>query len=445
MSGLGGRIHPAQAIVIAYGIALVLGTLALLLPGTREDQGRATFVEALFTAASAVCVTGLFVVDTPTYWTPFGHVIILVLMQIGGIGIMSFASLLGLSVMRRIGLRTRLSIEREVKTVDIGDMKALVTGIVKATVVIEAAVALIVFVRLLIAYESSPARAGWLAIYHSISAFNNGGFALHSDSLMRYVADPWICLPLAGAVILGGLGYPVLFQLRRELGRPLHWTMNTRIVLLMTAVLLSAGTVLVTLTEWSNRDTLGPLSIPGKVLAGFTHSVMARSAGFNSVDTSEMDPVTWLITDILMFIGGGPAGTAGGIKVTTFAVLFFIIYSEARGERAVNVLGKRLPRSTHRQAISIALLAVAVVVASTVVFMATTDFGLDRLLFEVISAFATAGLSTGITADLPAAAQLWLVVLMFMGRLGPITLATALVLRRRTRMYELPKERPIIG
>lgn len=439
------EMHPAQAIIIAYGGVLLVGTLALLLPAAHEGPGRATFVEALFTAGSAVCITGLVVVDTPTYWTPFGHLIIMVLLQVGGIGIMSFASLLGLSVMRKIGLRSRLSTAQETKAVDIGDMRRVVTGIVKTTIVVEGLVTTLVFARLLTAYEDSPGRAAWLATFHTISAFNNGGFAMHSDSLMRYVTDPWICLPLSSAVILGGLGYPVLRQLRRELRHPRHWAMNTRIVMLGTAVLLAGGTVFVMLTEWSNRETLGPLSIGGKILAAFTHSTMSRSAGFNSVDTSAMEPVTWLGTDVLMFIGGGPAGTAGGIKVTTFLVLFFIIYTEVRGERAVNILGKRLPRSTHRQAISIALLAVAVVMVSTIALMASSDFGLDRTLFEVISAFGTVGLSTGITADLPDLAQIYLVILMFLGRLGPITLATALVLRRRTRLYELPKERPIIG
>ncbi|MEU5554382.1 MULTISPECIES: TrkH family potassium uptake protein [unclassified Micromonospora] len=438
-------IRPPQVIVFAYAVSVVLGTGALMLPAAHPGPGRATFVEALFTAVSAVCITGLVVVDTPTYWTPLGHVVILVLIQIGGIGVMTFASLLGLSVMRRIGLRSRLSMAQEVKTVDIGSVGALVTGIVKTTLAIEAVVALVVFVRLLAGYESAPGRAAWLAVFHTVSAFNNGGFALHSDSLVRYVADPWVCLPLCAAVILGGMGYPVLLQLRREWGSPLHWTMNTRIVLLMSGTLLLLGSIFVTVSEWSNRGTFGPLGVPAKLLAGFTHSTMARSAGFNSVDTSAMEPVTWLGTSVLMFIGGGPAGTAGGIKVTTFAVLLFVIITEIRGERAVNILGKRLPRSTHRQAISIALLAVAVVVSSTIALMAATDFGLDRTLFEVVSAFATVGLSTGITADLPAAAQVLLVVLMFVGRLGPITLATALVFRHRTRLYELPKERPIIG
>lgn len=431
--------------MLAYVAALCAGTGVLLLPAATTAPGSASLVEALFTSASALCLTGLNSVNTATHWTSVGHVVILVLTQLGGIGIMTFASLLGLSVARRMGLRSRLAAAGEARITDIGDVRTLVAGIVKATVVIQAIVALALFARIALAYESSPARAAWLAVFHAIGAFNNGGFSLHSDSLTRYATDAWVMLPICAAVILGGLGFPVLFQLRRHLRRPLHWSMNTRIVVLFTAILLILGAAGTLLAEWDNRATLGDLGPADKLLVAFTHSTMARSGGFNTVDTSQLEPSTWLLTDVLMFIGAGPAGTGGGIKVTTFAVLFFIISTEVRGERAVNVLGKRLPRSTHRQAISIALLAVAAVVTSTGILLSTTGLGLDQLLFEVISAFGTVGLSTGITGDLPDAAQVFLVVLMFIGRLGPITLATALVLRRRTRLYELPKERPIIG
>ncbi|SDR82732.1 potassium uptake protein, TrkH family [Paraoerskovia marina] len=439
------RLHPAQMIVLGFFSALVLGTLALMLPVATAGDEPADFMVSLFTAASAVCVTGLTVVDTPTHWSGFGQVVILLLIQVGGLGIMTFATTLGLLVTRRMRMRSRLSAAAETKTGSIGGVRGLLIGVVRTALLIELAVAFVLWLRWWIGYGEHPLQAAWLAVFHSVSAFNNAGFALWSDSLSRYVADPWICLPIIGAVVLGGLGFPVLHQLRRYHGRVLHWSMNTRIVLLMTGVLLALGSVLFLATEWANPATLGRLDLGGKVLAAFTHSAMTRTAGFNTIDTSAMTSTSWFGTDILMFIGAGPAGTAGGIKVTTFAVLFFIILTEVRGEAAVNVLGKRLPRTTHRQAISVALLAMAAVVGSTMILLAMEDFGLDRTLFEVISAFATVGLSTGITPDLPTAAQLILVALMFMGRLGPITLATALVLRRRRRMYELPKERPIIG
>ncbi|HEX8768261.1 MAG TPA: potassium transporter TrkG, partial [Jatrophihabitans sp.] len=260
-----------------------------------------------------------------------------------------------------------------------------------------------------------------------------------------FVADPWICLPVALASIAGGLGFPVLIQLRRDLAHPRFWTLNTRLVLAATGVLLVSGALFVTGMEWSNDDTLGKLSPGGRLLAGFFLSAMARTAGFNTVDIGALDPATWLGMDVLMFIGGGPAGTAGGLKVTTFAVLFFIIYTELRGDGAVNALGKRLPRSVHRQAITVALVSVAVVVLATLALLIMTEFTLDQVLFEVMAAFTTAGMSTGITPDLPLAGQLILVLLMFLGRVGPVILASGLALRRTTRLYELPKERPIIG
>ncbi|MFW6598483.1 potassium transporter TrkG [Propionibacteriaceae bacterium Y2011] len=221
--------------------------------------------------------------------------------------------------------------------------------------------------------------------------------------------------------------------------------MNTRLVVWGTGVLLVLGAVFVTAMEWNNPRTLGALPWHERVLAGFVQSVQTRTAGFNNLDISQMDSATWLGMDALMFIGGGPAGTAGGIKLTTFAVLFFIIVAEVRGDGAVNVFGKRLSRAVHRQAITVALGAVALVAGGTIGLMLITDFSLDVLLFEVVSAFATVGLSTGITAQLPAAGQLVLVFLMFIGRLGPMTFATALALRDRRLLFELPKERPIIG
>lgn len=449
-SGVRTRLHaraqqPFQVIVVGFAAAGAVGTLLLLLPVSSTQTGGASFVEALFTSTSAVCLTGLVVVDTATFWTPFGQAVILGLIQVGGFGILTLASLLGLLVARRLGLRTRITTATETHSVGIGDVRSVVVGIIKFSLVFEGLTALLIAARLAVGYDEPLPRAAWLGLFHGVSAFNNGGFALYSDGLIGFVGDPWMCLPIAMAVITGGLGFPVLLQLRREPLGLRHWSMNTRVVLLGTAVLLLAGTAFVTAMEWSNSRTLGALDTRGRLLAGFFQAVMPRSGGFNSVDVGAMDPATWLGLDVLMFIGGGPASTAGGIKITTFAVLFFIIYTELRGEGAVNVLGKRLPRSTHRQAITVALLSVAFVVVPTLVLLTITEFTLDQVLFEVTSAFATVGLSTGITANLPAAGQLLLVALMFIGRLGPITLGSALALRQQTRLYELPKERPIIG
>lgn len=439
------RLHPAQAVVVGFAGAIAAGTALLMLPISKTGPGGASFVEALFTATSAVCVTGLVVVDTPVYWTGFGQVVILLLIQLGGLGIMIFASLIGLLLARKLSVRSRLYAATEAKAPGLEDVRGVVRGIVLISLTIEAAVFLPLFARFALHYRYSVGEAAWHGVFHAVSAFNNAGFALYSDSLMRFVADPFVCLPIATAVILGGLGFPVVMQLRRELWNPLHWGMNTKLVLAATAVLLVAGTFYITLIEWSNPATLGRLDPWARVLAGFFQSVQTRTAGFNSIDIGAMHDETWLGMDVLMFIGGGPAGTAGGIKVTTFAVLFFIMLTELRGEGAVNVFGKRLSRAVHRQAITVVLIAVAAVMAGTGAIMLLTGEGLDRALFETVSAFGTVGLSTGITADLSDPARIVLVLMMFLGRLGPLTLGSAIALRERRILYELPKERPAIG
>ena len=439
------RVHPEQAVVIGFGSAILVGTALLMLPISTAGGAPPSFVDALFTATSAVCVTGLTVLDTPTFWSPFGQVVILLLIQLGGLGIMIFAALIGLLLARRMSVRSRLNTASEAKAVGFDDVRGLVRGIVLISFTIEAATFVLLFPRFLLGYGYGAGEAAWHAVFHSVSSFNNAGFALYTDNLIGFVSDPWICLPMAGAIILGGLGFPVIMQLRKEFTRPLHWTMNTKLVLTGTVTLLVAGTVYITAIEWNNPATLGGLDPASRVLAGFFQSVQTRTAGFNSLDIGRLNDETWLGMDVLMFIGGGPAGTAGGIKVTTFAVLFFIMMTELRGEGAVHIFGKRLSRAVHRQAITVVLIAVAGVVIATALLMIITGLDLDKLLFEAVSAFGTVGLSTGITPGLPDAAKVILVLLMFLGRLGPLTLGTALALRNRRILYEYPKERPAIG
>lgn len=441
----GIRLHPAQVVVVGFATAVLVGTLLLLLPPMTAEPGGTSFIDALFTATSAVCVTGLTVVDTALHWTPLGQVTILALIQLGGLGIMIFASLVGLALARKLSVRSRLNTVAEAKAVGFDDVRGLVRGIVGISFAIEAVTWMLLFPRFLFGYGYSAGEAAWHALFHAVSSFNNAGFALYSNNMMDFVADPFICLPMCAAIILGGLGFPVIMQLRREFPRPLHWSMNTKLVLSGTAVLLLAGTVYLTAVEWDNADTFGGLDPAARLLAGFFASVQTRTAGFNSVDVGLMHDESWLAMDVLMFIGGGPAGTAGGIKVTTFAVLFFILLTELRGEGAVNIFGKRLSRAVHRQAITVVLVAVGAVMVATLLLMHLTGLAYDVVSLEAISAFATVGLSTGITPNLPPAAEIVLVFLMFLGRIGPLTLGSAIALRERRILYELPKERPAIG
>lgn len=419
--------------------------MLLALPFAQAPGAAVSPLDAAFTAVSAVAVTGHVVVDTATAWSGAGLVIILLFIQLGGLGVMLVASLIGLTIVRRYSLRSRTLAGTENRGVTTGDVARLAKGILVTALAIEAAVALVLSLRFRLQYDDSWAEAVGHGVFLAISSFNNAGFAPFSDSMIGFASDPWILLPMCAATILGGLGFPVLLQLRRELHRPLHWTMNTNIVLSMTALLLVLGTVYIAVLEWTNPETLGSMSIGDRLLTAFFHAVQVRTSGFNSVDIGQLTSETWLGMDVLMFIGGGPAGTAGGIKVTTFAVLLYIILTELRGEGAVNIFGKRLSRAVHREAITISLLSLGAVMTATIALMMITHLDLDVLLFEVISAFGTVGLSTGITADLPDAGKVILMVLMFLGRLGPFTLGTALVLRQRRVLYELPKERPVIG
>ena len=436
---------PTQVVVAAFALAVLTGTALLLLPIARAGTGGAPLLTALFTAASAVCITGLIVVDTPSYWSGFGEVVILGLVQIGGFGIMTAASLLGLVASRRLGLRSRLTAQAETNALGLGEVRRVIRTVAVFSLVFELATALLLAARWWLAYDESLPRAAYLGAFHSVSAFNNAGFALYRDSMVGFATDPWISLPLAVAVIAGGVGFPVLFELSRGLAKPRRWSLHTRLTLATSATLIAVGTVAVTALEWANAGTLGRLPVPGKLLAGFFQGVMPRSGGFNSVDYAQLDPATLIVTDVLMFIGGGSAGTSGGIKVTTFAILGMVIYAQVRGEADVNVLHRRVPTATQRQALTVALLAVGIVVSATIALLVATPFSLDQVLFEVVSAFGTTGLSTGITADLPGGGQLLLIALMFVGRLGTVTLASALALRERPLLHRLPEERPIVG
>ncbi|MCP2251731.1 potassium uptake protein, TrkH family [Prauserella aidingensis] len=443
--------QPARVVVAGFAFVVVCGAVLLALPVSAQPGETTGFVEALFTSVSALCVTGLIVVDTPEHWSTFGEVVILGLIQLGGIGIMTTASLLGLLVSRRFGLRMRLTAQAETKALDLGDVRRVVRGVITVSLLLELVIATVLAVRFATGYGYEAGQAAYHGVFHAISAFNNAGFALYSDSLMGFATDAWICLPVMFAMLAGGLGFPVWLELwrhrrpRRRGDEVRRWSMHAKLTLLTTSVLLGIGVVVITIAEWNNPETLGGFGLAGKLLAGAFHGAMPRTAGFNSVDVGEMESGTLLVGDILMFIGGGSAGTAGGIKVTTFALLAFVIYSEIKGEPSAHAFGRKIPALVQRQALTVVLLSVAAVMLSTLALLALTPFRLEQVLFEVISAFATVGLSTGITADVGTAGHLVLSLLMFLGRVGPITLASALALRDRSRRYELPEERPIVG
>lgn len=440
-----GFHHPARVIAGGFAFAVVAGTALLSIPAATHDGTRAHLDDAVFTATSAVSVTGLITVDTGTSWSRGGLAVILVLIQAGGLGIMTFASLFALLVSRRLGVRFRLAAQAETRSLTAVDVRRVVRNVVVFALLTELVCAVVLAARFATAYRMPVPVAAWHGAFDSVSAFDNAGFSLWPDSFVRYAADPVVSLVVAGEVIVGGLGFPVVFELLRAWRRPRTWSVLTRITATVTVVLLVGGTVLIVVAEGSNPATLGTLDGGHRLVASFFAAVMPRTAGFDNLDIAAQRPETLLVTQILMFIGGGSASTAGGIKVTTFGLLGYVMWAEARGHPTVDVGRRQVPQTNQRQALAVALLGIGLVVGSTFLLLLVTPFSFDETLFEATSAFATVGLSTGVTRTMPDTGRVLLIVLMFAGRIGPLTLASALALRERRRSYELPMERTIVG
>jgi Trk-type K+ transport system membrane component len=326
------------------------------------------------------------------------------------------------------------------------NVKGVLIRVALIQLAFEVAVAIPITVRWWLSYERTFGEAVWEGAFHGISAFNNGGFSLFSTSMEGYAGDWWISAPIALGVIAGSLGFPVLIELGRQLGRPRQWSVHTRLTVWGSAWLLLTGIVALLVFEWRNPATLGPLSVHDKLVTGFFNGAMPRSGGFNSVDFAAMQVESVTITNVLMFIGGGSGSTAGGIKVATFLLLAAVIWSEIRGEPDVVVARRRIAGPAQREALSVALLGVGLVAVGTLlVELLSGGFRFEHILFDVISAFATVGLSTGVTMAAPEPAQLVLAALMFIGRVGPAALAAGLALNTRQRLYRFPQERPIVG
>jgi Trk-type K+ transport system membrane component len=381
------------------------------------------------------------------------------LIQIGGFGIIGFATLVGFLIEGRVSLKNRISATSESSATKQPDIRTLLKNIAKLMLFFQLVLFLFLTIRFFSEYGYSFDKALAHGGFHAISAFNQAGFTLYTDSLMGFANDGWIIAPIFLISTLAGFGFPVMAELRdrfklmvykligkaADYSMPAQWSLNSRIILWASLFLLIVGTIGIAISEWDNPRTLGALEPIQKMIASMFTSSMPRSTGLNIIDTGSMYTSSWLGIDILMFIGGASASTAGGIKIGTAVVLFYIVYTEIRGDAAVNVGNRRLPRSMQRQALTIVTLYAFVVIGSLFILRFTTDFSLDELLFEVISAAGTVGLTTGITPDLPDHAKFLLSLLMLFGRLGPIVVATSLALRKTKRHFELPKERPLIG
>jgi trk system potassium uptake protein TrkH len=437
---------PTRLITLSFAGAIASGTLLLRLPVSHGDQDVGV-LDALFTATSAVCVTGLAVLDTGTAYSGFGQFVILLLFQLGGLGLLTFGTLLALATGRRLGVGDRLRLNEQVSGSNVGGIVGLVRSIAIVVALAEVTGALLLYSRF--ASTEGVGAGAWHAVFHSVSAFNNAGFSLNSDSLMAYVDDPIVNFTVMALITVGGLGFVVitnLYQWSRRTRPRVRLTLHTRMVLSITGFLTAAGVSLILIAEWNNDGTLGPLTAPGRVLAALFQAVTPRTAGFNTLDYGQLTTAGLLVTMLLMFIGGNPGSTAGGIKTITFYVVVLSIWSTIRGRADTAVFRRRIAQETVVRAAAIAGGA-AILGGAAVTMLAVfePDVALQSLLFETISALGTVGLSVGITSELGDPARLVLIMLMFVGRIGLLTFALALVSRERTTALRHPAEDVVVG
>lgn len=435
----------ARLIVVGFAVLVAVGTSILTLPAMNQTGQPAPLLDAFFTSTSAVTVTGLVVVDTGQYWSGLGQGVILVLIQLGGFGLMTLGTLLLLAVAKSLSLRTRLVASVGTKTSSMADVRSVIRGVITITVIVEAIAAALLTLRFWVTYNATPVDALWQGTFHAVSAFNNAGFGLESASLIGYQTDPYMLTVIMVTVLLGSIGFPVVVELWRQWRSPSKWSVHTALTVRVTVFLVVVGAVLIGVSEWSNPGTFGSLGPGDKVTNSVFAAITPRTAGFNAIDYATVTDTTWLTTIGLMFVGGGSASCAGGIKVTTVAILVIAVLAEIRGRNEIVVRHRSISGQTVRQALSVAVLASLIAFCVTLVLELTTPWSLQDVGFETVSALSTVGLSTGITGDLPGPAQVLLCVVMFAGRLGPVVLATALALRARSQRFSVPESRPLIG
>ncbi|WP_075865300.1 TrkH family potassium uptake protein [Carboxydothermus islandicus] len=438
------RLTPSQILVLGFAGVILLGTVLLMLPISTKDGTVTPFLDALFTATSAVCVTGLVVVDTGTYWSLFGQIVILLLIQVGGLGFMTVATLFAILLGRRINLRERIVIQEALNQASLEGIIKLTKQVILFTFSIEGVFAVILGLRFSLDYGFI--KGMWFGIFHAVSAFNNAGFDLMGNfkSLTPYVGDVIVNLSIAILIITGGIGFYViseLFNLRKKGRLSLH----SKITLMTTGLLLLLGTVVIFVMEYNNDKTLGALPFGQKILAAFFQAVTPRTAGFNTVDIAALHPATQYFIIILMFIGASPGSTGGGVKTTTFAVLTLAVINIILGRDEILVYNRRLPREQIFKAIAIVMISLSLINIVTFILTFTEGHNILMNMFETVSAFGTVGLSMGLTPELSELGRILIILMMFFGRVGPLTITYALAQRRKKALFTLPEEKVMVG
>lgn len=440
------NFSPTQIITLGFIMLILAGALLLNLPISSRNGASAGFANALFTSTSATCVTGLVVVDTYAQWSAFGQLVIISLIQIGGLGIMSLATFFWLLLGRKIGLKERLVMQESISEHNLSGIVRVLKKILIITFIIEG------FGAAALAFAFIPAfgvREGIVkSVFHSISAFCNAGFDLMGGfrSLTDFNSNPIVIFTVTSLAVLGGLGFIVW----RDMGRNRRWShfsLHTKVVLLAVISLIISGVLLFLIFEYTNPATMGPLPFHTKLMNAYFHSVTSRTAGYNALPIESMTASSKLLIIMFMFIGAAPGSTAGGVKVTTVSVILFAVFSTIRGEEEVNILKRRVPEHIIRKALAITAISLLLIVIMAMILLTIEKKPFIDVLFEVVSAFGTAGLSTGLTPELHTASKYALILTMYLGRVGPFSAAIALALRRgnRTLHFKYPEGKIVVG
>lgn len=438
-------LNPPKALVLGFAIIILIGTFFLTLPIATVDAKGLPFLDALFTATSATCVTGLVVVDTGDTFSIFGELVILFLIQIGGLGFMTFATLLFLLLGKKISLKERLLLKEAFNNVTIAGLVKLVKRILLFTALIELIGGFILSIRF--SFDMPVGKAFYFGFFHAISNFNNAGFDIMGDfkSLTEYADDPFVVFTICALITIGGLGFIVINELYEYRGTK-RLSVHTKIVLTTTFILTIGSTLLIFLFEYNNSKTIGPLSEWGKILGSLYQAVTPRTAGSNTLPIGDLTHSTLFLIIWLMFIGGGSGSTAGGIKITTFAVLVATMWCQMKGKEDVVLFRRRIVNETILKALTVTMCGMMIVVIVTIVLsLIEQRHSFMMYLFEATSAFGTAGLTMGLTPELSTGGRLLIILTMFVGRLGPLTIAFAITNRRKTEAFRHPKGKIMIG
>jgi len=440
------RLEPSQVLVLGFAAIIFIGALLLSLPIATKSGRSAGFLNALFTATSSVAVTGLVVVDTGTYWSLFGKMVILFLIQAGGLGFMTVATMIFLVLGRKINLRERLVIQEQLNQFTLQGLVRLTKYIILGTLFIESLGAVLLSVRFVPQYGF--VNGIFYGVFHAVSAFCNAGFDLIGGyrSFTPYADDLLVSGVILVLLIFGGLGFTVVAEILQT-RKFKKYSLHTKMVLSITGILLFLGTLLIFIFEYSNANTLGPLSLKGKIIASIFHSATPRTAGFNTLSTSELTVPTKILNIVYMFIGGSPGSTAGGIKTTTAGLLVWTVISVVKGRQDTEIFRRRVSKEMVYRALAVVIISMALVLVTTTILSVTESVTFMDAFFEGTSAFGTVGLSMGITPDLSSIGKITVILTMFSGRVGPLTIAFALAQRQRRNRGKLryPEEKILVG